>query len=87
MLTELAGWLRYLLTVALVHVQLVESVEGLVKNVQQSLDKATLRLKGEVSAKDGLQQQYDKLVEKQRKYFKLVKEFQAECQRNEKLGQ
>ena len=29
---------------------------------------------------------YQKLIEKQRRYFKAVKEFQEECDRNEKLS-
>jgi len=66
--------------------KLVESVEGLVKNVQQNLERVEQRLASEHKEKEALQQQYDKLVEKQRKYFKLVKDFHLECQRNEELS-
>ena len=66
--------------------KLVESVEGLVKSVQQSLDKVKARLADEVAQKEAAQLQYDKLVDKERKYFKLVKEFQLECERNEQVG-
>ena len=66
--------------------RIVESVEGLLKSVQQNLQKVEQRLKDAVSARDATQQRYDKLVEKQRKYFQLVKEYQAECQRNEMLS-
>ena len=62
------------------------SVEGLVKSVQQSLDKVKARLAEEVAQKEAAQLQYDKLVDKERKYFKLVKEFQLECERNEQAG-
>ena len=66
--------------------KLVESVEGVVKSVQQSLDKVKARLADEVAQKEAAQLQYDKLVDKERKYFKLVKEFQLECERNEQVG-
>ena len=66
--------------------RIVESVEGLLKSVQQNLQKVEQRLKDAVSARDATQQKYDKLVEKQRKYFQLVKEYQAECQRNGMLA-
>ena len=33
-----------------------------------------------------LQQQYSKLVDKERKYSKLVKDFQLECERNEQVS-
>ena len=65
--------------------QLVESVEDRVKNVQRLEARAQQRLDAEKSSKAALQQQYDKLVEKQRKYFKLVKDFQVACQRSERL--
>lgn len=56
------------------------------KNVQQNLKKAEQRLASELGGKRALQQKHDKMVERQRKYFRLVKEFQAEGQRNEQLA-
>ena len=37
--------------------------------------------------KEAQQALYSKLVDKERKYSKLVKDFQLECERNEQLGQ
>ena len=37
------------------------------------------------NARDVLIAKYDKLLERQRKYFKAVKEFQEECFKNERL--
>ena len=35
---------------------------------------------------EALQQHYSKLVDKERKYSKLVKDFQLECERNEQVS-
>lgn len=65
--------------------QIVDSVESLLKNVQQMLHKVEQRVKDAAASRDGTQQRYDKLMEKQRKYYQLVKDYQAECQRNEEV--
>lgn len=56
------------------------------KSVQQNLDRVKGRLVEEQQKKEAAQQQYDKLVGLERKYFKLVKEFQLECERNEQVN-
>uniref|UniRef100_A0A7S4B525 CCDC93 coiled-coil domain-containing protein n=2 Tax=Chrysotila carterae TaxID=13221 RepID=A0A7S4B525_CHRCT len=61
--------------------KLVESIEGLVQSVQVSLEKVQQRLRDDLRSKDVLQQQYDEMVDKQRKYYKLVREFQEEAQK------
>ena len=66
--------------------KLVGSIEGLTQSVQQSLDKVNARLADETQKRDALQAAYDKLVEKERKYYKLVREFQSEALRNEQLS-
>mmetsp|Transcript_35315 Transcript_35315/g.92688 ORF Transcript_35315/g.92688 Transcript_35315/m.92688 type:complete len:598 (+) Transcript_35315:45-1838(+) len=66
--------------------RIAESVEGLLKSVQQNLQKVEQRLSDATSTRNTAQQRYDKLVEKQRKYFQLVKDYQTECQRNEMLA-
>ena len=38
----------------------------------------------EMAQRDQISQRHAKMMEKQRKYFKLVKEFQEECVKNEK---
>ena len=65
--------------------KLAESVDGLMKSVGASLDKVSQRLSDETASKLALQKKYDLLVEKQRKYFKLVKEYQSEAQKAEQL--
>ena len=74
------------LTFCGVRAQIVDSIETLLKSVQQMLTKVEQRLAGATSSKEAVQQKYDKLVEKQRKYFQLVKDYQAECQKNEELA-
>jgi len=66
--------------------KLVDSIEGLTKSVQQNLDKVNGRFAEEVGKREALQATYDKLVEKERKYYKLVREFQAEALQNEQLA-
>jgi len=66
--------------------RIVESVEGILKGVQQSLAKVEQRLKEALNARDGMNVKEQKLVAQQRTYFKLVKDYQAECQRNEALS-
>ena len=64
----------------------MDSIEGLTKSVAQSLEKVKQRLADETQNKDTLQAMYDKLVDKERKYYKLVREFQVEALRNEELS-
>ena len=65
--------------------RIADSVEDLLKNVQHSLQKVETRLSQASSSRNAAQSRYDKLIEKQRKYFQLVKDYQVECQRNEIL--
>ena len=67
--------------------KIVESVEGILKSVQQSLAKSEQRLADEAAARDAQQHTYDKLVEKQRKYYQLVADYQAECEKNAKISE
>ena len=65
----------------------VENLERFHSHAKNTvLDKVKARLAEEVAQKEAAQLQYDKLVDKERKYFKLVKEFQLECERNEQVG-
>ncbi|KAL1527059.1 hypothetical protein AB1Y20_015743 [Prymnesium parvum] len=65
--------------------KLVSSIEGIITSVKQNLIKVNTRLEEEVHHRDGLQASYDRLVEKERRYYKLVREFQAEAMKNEQL--
>ena len=58
-------------------------------SIIQGLDVTAGKIGGKLDASsrahDRINDEYQKLVEKQRRYFKAVKEFQEECDRNEKL--
>ena len=66
--------------------KIVESVETINKSVQQTLGKVEQRLVDARSTRDTHQQKFDSLVAKQRKYFQMVAEYQAECEKNAKLS-
>ena len=40
----------------------------------------------QVSKREAVQARYDKLVERERKYFSLVRDYRAEATRNEELA-
>ena len=67
--------------------KIVESVEGILKSVQQTLAKVEQRLADGNGTRDAQQLTFDKLVEKQRKYFQLVADYQAECEKNARLSE
>ena len=66
--------------------KIADSIESLLKSVQQSVAKVEQRLHDELATRNETQAKYDKLVETQRKYFQLVKSYQIECQKNEELA-
>jgi len=63
--------------------QFLEQFAGIIKGVEDSVaaKKATLKDKEERLA--GITSMYQTLVDEQRRYFKAVKDFQEECNRNE----
>jgi hypothetical protein len=63
------------------------SFSGIIENVEQNKANVEGDLQQEVIMRDMLNQKCTKLLEKQRKYFKAVKEFQEECYKNEKLSE
>ena len=63
----------------------LESLGGISKGVTQNLDKKQEDVNGDKRLRDDLNDKYTRQVEKQRQYFKAVKEFQEECSKNEKL--
>ena len=66
--------------------KIVESVETIHKSVQQTLSKVEQRLADAGAMRDARQQNFDALVAKQRKYYQMVAEYQAECEKNAKLS-
>lgn len=66
--------------------KLVGSIDSLVGSVEASLHKVALRLEEEKARREAFGATYERLVEKERKYFKLVKDFQSEALRHEQLN-
>ena len=67
--------------------KILESVESILKSVLQTLAKAEAKLADTQATRDAQQQAFDKHVEKQRKYYGLVAQYQAACEANAKLSE
>lgn len=63
----------------------VESMEGIMKGVKQKLLKMEKRLEAEKDTYSALKEKHMACVTAQRNYFSLVKQFQEECAKNERL--
>ena len=66
--------------------EFLQQFEAILKGVQDSLSKqdGILRKRQEEVSKKEVE--YTSVIEDQRRYFKLVKDFQEECNKNEALG-
>ncbi|XP_062165289.1 uncharacterized protein LOC133871863 isoform X4 [Alnus glutinosa] len=65
--------------------KLIDSMEGIVKSSQQKQGKVQLGLQEEQKVCDALKQRYAAAVAEQRHCYTLLKAFQEECAKNEKL--
>lgn len=65
----------------------LDSFNGILGNVSENKAQVQKDLDLETTDRDTLQEKHAKLLEKQRKYFKAVKEFEGECFKNEKLSE
>nr|XP_022310578.1 coiled-coil domain-containing protein 93-like isoform X3 [Crassostrea virginica] len=65
--------------------QFLKQFENIVEGIKQNKAKLEKRKQEEKMKRDQLNDQYLDLVEKQRLYFKTVKEFKEECRKNEML--
>lgn len=65
--------------------KLIDSMEGIVKSSQQKQGKVQLGLQEEQKVCDALKQRYAAAFAEQRRCYTLLKSFQEECARNEKL--
>ncbi len=63
----------------------LDSFKEILTGVKSTSDAADKQLGNEVTTREVLNNKYNVLLEKQRNYFKAVKEFQDECYRNERL--
>ncbi|XVE63552.1 hypothetical protein DITRI_Ditri07aG0029400 [Diplodiscus trichospermus] len=65
--------------------KLLESMEAIVKGSQQKLEKVELVLQEVQKGSDALKEKYTAAVAEQRRCYSLLKAFQEECARNERL--
>jgi len=63
----------------------LEQFEQILAGVRQTLEAREQDMAAEKTAVEALNMKYNALLEKQRNYFKVVKEFQDECNKNEAL--
>ena len=67
--------------------QFLEQMKGILGSLKTNLDQMVAKRDAGYAERDLKQEEYSKLVVRQRKYFKAVKEFQEECDKNEVLTQ
>lgn len=65
--------------------KLIASMEGIVKGSQQKLQKVALGLQEEQKVSDALKKRYAAAMAEQRRCYSLLKAFQEECAKNERL--
>lgn len=65
--------------------KLLDSMEGIAKGIQQKLAKMQVRDQEEQSTYNALKEKHGAAIAEQRHYYSLVKSFQDECARNERL--
>lgn len=65
--------------------KLIDSMEGIVKGIQQKLEKVQLGLQGEQKVCDAFKERYAASIAEQRRCYSLLKVFQEECAKNERL--
>ncbi len=63
----------------------MNSLAEILKSVTQSLEKAETKLNNEKDSKTKISDKFSALVDRERTFYKLTKEFQEECKKNETL--
>ncbi|KAL8521941.1 hypothetical protein ACS0TY_012193 [Phlomoides rotata] len=66
-------------------IKLINSLEGILNGTQQKLEKVQLALDSEQKFSDAVKKKYTAAVSEQRQSSSLLKLFQEECTRNERL--
>ena len=77
-------------TNALIHLRTYHphaQFESIIKGVQDSLQRQNTTLEGKAVRLESLAVNHQNLVDEQRRYFKAVKDFQEECNKNELYSQ
>ncbi|XP_060175348.1 uncharacterized protein LOC132606054 isoform X2 [Lycium barbarum] len=65
--------------------KLIDSMEGILHGTQQKLEKVQIALQSEQKAHEALKGKYAAAISEQRHYNSILKAFQVECARNERL--
>jgi hypothetical protein len=65
--------------------EFLQKFAAIITNIESIKSQVSTQLDGEGATRDLLAAKHNKLLEKQRKYFKAVKDFQDCCQLNERL--
>ncbi|KYQ90201.1 hypothetical protein DLAC_08800 [Tieghemostelium lacteum] len=65
----------------------IKNMENIITSIQDALDKSTSKWNQEKQQADRLQDQYVNLLDQERNYYKLTKEFEEECSKNALLQQ
>ncbi|MCD9646457.1 hypothetical protein HAX54_036323 [Datura stramonium] len=65
--------------------KLIDSMEGILQGTQQKLEKVQIALQSEQKAHEALKGKYAAAVSEQRHYNSILKAFQVECARNERI--
>ncbi|XP_009788601.1 uncharacterized protein [Nicotiana sylvestris] len=65
--------------------KLIDSMEGILHGTQQKLEKVQIALQSEQKAREALKGKHAAAVSEQRHYNSILKAFQVECARNERL--
>ncbi|XP_065035093.1 uncharacterized protein LOC103973059 isoform X7 [Musa acuminata AAA Group] len=87
LLNSINSQLQDALTSSIGSSKLVDSMEVIVKGAQQKLEKVQLRLLAEKKHSDFLREKYTAAIADQRHFSLLLKAFQDECTKNERLSQ
>ncbi|XAR69339.1 hypothetical protein NMG60_11000885 [Bertholletia excelsa] len=65
--------------------KLIDSMEGILRGTQQKLEKVQLALQAEQNVCDSVKERYAAAIADQRSCYSLLKAFQEECTKNERL--
>ncbi|KAI5669445.1 hypothetical protein M9H77_19298 [Catharanthus roseus] len=65
--------------------KLIDSMEGILQGIQQKLEKIQLSQESEEKVCEAMKAKYRKSLAEQRRCYSLLKTFQEECARNERL--
>ncbi|WCJ29768.1 hypothetical protein M5689_011382 [Euphorbia peplus] len=67
------------------HMKLIDSMDAIIKGSKQKLQKVQIALEDEQKGCDALKKRYAAAMADQRRCYSLLKAFQEECARNERL--